>query len=124
MTHFFLDNDCGPLYHSVSSHYISTHADSSQLSLSPFEELKELRMLHPRKVLATHLNINSLKSKFDDIYELLNEKLVDLLFISETKLASSYHDNLFEVQGYKLERQEQNLHAFIRSDIPARRKNN
>ena len=123
---FFLDNNCGPLNHSVSSHDISTHADSSQSSLSPLEELKELRKLHPRKFLVTHLNINSLKSKFDEMYELLNEKLVDLLFISETKLDSSYHDNLFEVQGYKLERRDRDLHgggiaAFIRSDIPARR---
>ena len=61
------------------------------------------------------------------MYELLNEKLVDLLFISETKLDSSFRDNIFEVQEYKLERCDRDLHgggvaAIIRPDIPARRR--
>ena len=127
---FFLDIDCVPLDHSLSSNDISTHdTDSSQSPMSPFEELRDLRKLHPRKFLVTHLNINSLKSKFDEIYELLNEsQLVDLLFISETKIDSSFRDSIFEAQGYKLERRDRDVHgggggvaAFIRSDIPARR---
>ena len=74
-----------------------------------------------------HLNINSLKSKFMEIYELHNAKIVDLLFISETKLDISFRDSIFDVPGYKLERRDRNLHgsgiaAFIRSDMPARRR--
>ena len=75
----------------------------------------------------THLNINSLISKFDELYmyELLKEKLVDL-FISETKSDSSFRDNIFEAQGYKLERRDHDrqgcgVSAYIRLDIPARR---
>ena len=96
----------------MASNDISTHdADSSQSPLSPFEELGELKKLHPRKFLVIHLNINSLKSKYDEIYELLNEKLVDLLFISETKIDSSFLENIFEAQGYKLEGRDHYMHV-------------
>ena len=68
-----------------------------------------------------------MKFKFVEIEELLNEKTVDLLFISETKIDSTFRNSIFEVSGYKLERHDRNIHgggwaAFIRTDIPARRR--
>ena len=68
-----------------------------------------------------------MKFKFVEIEELLNEKTVDLLFISETKIDSSFRNSIFEVSGYKHERHDRNIHggglaAFIRTDIPARRR--
>ena len=86
-----------------------------------------LRKVHSRKSIVAHLNINSLKTKFEEIHELLNEKIVDLLFISETKLDTTYRDSLFEVSGYKLERRDRDINgggltAFIKSDIPAHRR--
>ena len=50
-----------------------------------------------------------------------------MFFISETKLDISFRDSIFDVPGYKLKRKDRNLHgggvaAFIRSDIPARRR--
>ena len=88
-----------------------------------------MRTRHPNKFLVAHLNINSLKSKFLEIHELLADKVVDLLLISETKLDSSYLDSIFGVAGYKLERRDRNQHgggiaAFVRSDIPSRRRKN
>ena len=48
-------------------------------------------------------------------------------FISETKLDSTYRDNLFNVPGFKMERRDRNIHggglvSYIRSDIPVRRR--
>ena len=70
---------------------------------SVFEELKDVKKKHPRKfiVLVVHLNINSMKFKFVEIEELLIEKILDLLFISETKIDSSFRNSIFEVSGYK-----------------------
>jgi exonuclease III len=51
--------------------------------------------------MAAHLNINSLRYKFDEIKEVLTDNIVDLLIISETKLDESFNDNLFSVDGYK-----------------------
>ena len=50
-----------------------------------------------------------------------------ILFISETKLDLSFRDQLFQVEGYWLERRDRNgygggIAAFVRTDIPARRR--
>ena len=94
---------------------------------SVFEELKDVKKKHPKKFIVAHLNINSMKFKFVGIEELLNEKTVDVLFISETKIDSSFRNSIFEVSGNKLERHDKNIHggglaAFIRTDIPVRRR--
>jgi exonuclease III len=43
------------------------------------------------------MNINSIRNKYDEIKELLSDKIVDLLFIAETKLDQSFNDNLFSL---------------------------
>ena len=77
--------------------------------------------MHPRKLIAGHLNINSMRYKFDVIKPLLAEKIVDILFMSETKLDSSFRDELFQVESYRLERRDPNefgggVAAFVRTD--------
>jgi peptide subunit release factor 1 (eRF1) len=47
--------------------------------------------------MAAHLNINTLRYKFDEIKEVLTENIVDLLIISETKL-----DYYFKFAQYQL----------------------
>lgn len=64
-----------------------------------------------------------MRHKFSDIY---GQKLVDLLFVSETKLDSSFRNDLFLAPGYKLERCDRNsrgggIAAFIRAEIHAHR---
>jgi exonuclease III len=43
--------------------------------------------------MAAHLNINSLRYKFDEIKEVLTDNIVDLLIISETKLDESFRSD-------------------------------
>jgi hypothetical protein len=74
-----------------------------------------------------HLNINSLRYKYDEIKDILLDKVVDCLIISETKLDSSFKDSIFEVDGYKLQRRDRTDHGggiatFMRADIPSRRR--
>ena len=86
---------------------ISFVSDSSKYSSSSlFEELCEIRKLHPPKLFADQLNANSLRYKLDELTPLLTEKAVDILFISETKLDTSFRDQLFQVEGYRLERRD------------------
>ena len=54
----------------------------------------------------------------------MSDKIVDLLFIAETKL-----DNLFKTDGYKLFRRDRNCHcggiiALVNTDFPSSRKGN
>ena len=53
----------------------------------------------------------------------------DSLFISETKTDAFFHDQLFQVESYRLECRDRNacgggIASFIRSDIPAKRRKN
>ena len=63
------------------------------------EEMVQVRKMHPRKLIAVHLNINSIHYKFDQIKPLLAEKIVDIHFILETKLDPSFRDEVFQVEG-------------------------
>ena len=61
---------------SATSFDISSHGgDITQFVLSTFKELKGVRKVHPRKFVVAHSNINSLKTNFDEIHELLNENI-------------------------------------------------
>ena len=92
-----------------------------------FKDLRDVRRCYSKNFMAAHLNINSLRYKFDEIKEVLTDNIVDLLIISETKLDESFNDNLFSVDGYKVQRRDRNqygggLLTFIRSDFPSSRK--
>jgi hypothetical protein len=62
-----------------------------------FKELRDARKLHPRNFITAYLNVNNIRYKFDEIRELLTDRIVDLLFIAETKLDATFNDNLVYV---------------------------
>ena len=66
---------------------------------SVFDSLRESRKKHPNNFAEAYININSVKYKFNELKELLDDKIVDLLVVAETKL-DSFNDNLFKVEGY------------------------
>ena len=49
----------------------------------------------------SHLNIISLRNKFDILKEIITNK-VDILLISETKLDSSFSLNQFHIDGFTI----------------------
>ena len=70
-----------------------------------------------------------MRYKFNDLKPILIDRLCDILVISETKLDDSFNNNLFTVNGYKLERKDRNANGggimvFFRADLPVRRINN
>ena len=58
------------------------------------EQLNELRMKNPPKVMLGHLNINSIPNKFEGIMDLV-AKVLDIFLISETKIDNSFPDAQF-----------------------------
>ena len=52
------------------------------------------------------MNINSVRYKFDELKELLDDT-INLLVVAETKLDSTFNDNVFKVEGHKLLRRDQ-----------------
>ena len=106
---------------------------SLSLSASISEEkdiCHDLRLVrnHCRNnVIISHLNINSLRHTFHDLSDLFSDRLVDFIFISETQLDSTFTQAQCDAPGYNYIRKDRNCHegsllAYIRSDLPARRR--
>ena len=122
----------------VLPQFTDSFFDSSSSSSSPgseqyehsydiFQELDSVRMSCPKNIMISHLNINSVRYKFHELSDLFNRSLVDILFISETKLDQTFKQAPFEVTGFKSFRKDRSAHgggilAYVRADLPCRRR--
>ena len=72
-----------------------------------------------------HVNINSIRNKFDSLIYTLG-KNVDIFLISETKLDDSFHSVQFKIEGFTTPYRDDGndkgggLLLYIREDIPSR----
>ena len=87
--------------------------------------LKNVRLKNSNKVTIGHININSLRNKFELFTEMVRDK-VELLMISETKLDSSFADAQFYMKSYtkpyRLDRNSKGggIILYVREDIPSK----
>ena len=89
--------------------------------------LKRFRCSYLKNLIICHLNINGLRNKFYEISDMLTQNLVDVLFLTETKLDASFPIAQFSLPGYKTIRADRKsngggLMSVIRSDIAHRRR--
>ena len=89
-------------------------------------QLNFLRIQNPNKVLLGHININSIRHKFDMLSDIIKEKL-DIFLITETKLNGSFPTNQFLMAGYSPPyRRDRRFNGggglllYIREDIPSK----
>ena len=84
--------------------------------------MKSLKLKNSNKVIIGHININSLRNKFELLTEMVRDK-VDLLMISETKLDSSFPNAQFYMKSYSKpyrldrNRKEGGIILYVREDI-------
>ncbi|CAG2197804.1 unnamed protein product [Mytilus edulis] len=76
-----------------------------------FEELKKVRSSNTSNLMCGYLNINSLRYKFECIKDLLHRNLVDILFLSETKIDESFPNAQFCVDNFTMWRADRNQHG-------------
>ena len=74
-----------------------------------------------------HVNINSLRNKYDPCRSILQNGLCDIFTLSETKLDESFPTAQFHITNFTLHRKDRNAHGggivtYIRSDLPHRRR--
>ena len=87
--------------------------------------LYSIRKRNLNKLVVAHLNINSLRLKFDSLAQKITGN-VDILMISETKLDNSFPEGQFLIEGYsKPYRIDRNCHGggimlYVRADIPSK----
>ena len=88
-------------------------------------DLKVLRLKNFNKLITAHLNINSLRNKFEFLISLIKDN-IDILMISETKLDQSFPTNQFMINGFsaplRLDRNDKGggIILYIREDIQSR----
>ena len=89
--------------------------------------LSNLRSKYPRNLVLTHLNINSIRYKFYEFYEILSGNGIDIVGISETKIDPSFTNAQFSIPGFKMYRQDRDakgngggLIVYIKDSIPHR----
>ena len=67
----------------------------------PNEFLKNIKLSNINRIVVAHLNINSLRNKFE-LLKLFVMNNIDILLITETKLDSSFPSQQFAIEGYSL----------------------
>ena len=79
-----------------------------------FRGIKDLRNQNPFRVIIGHININSIRNKFEPLVSFINNNL-DILMISETKIDDIFPDPQFLIEGCYI------ILLYIREDIPSKR---
>ena len=90
-------------------------------------DLKKLRYCNPKNMIIGHININSLRNKYDPIRSILQNGLCDIFTLSETKLDEWFPTAQFHIANFVLHRKDRNAHGggvitYRRSDLPHRRR--
>ena len=104
-----------------SEEYKSERLDISSDDPS-FSSLKSVPRKNLRRIIFAHLNINSLRNKFDALVDQIKRN-VDILVISETKLDESFPEGQFKIPAFTSSfRQDRNefgggIMVFVREDI-------
>ena len=95
---------------------------------SSYMILKNLKSKNNNRIIFAHININSLRNKFDMISDLVKGN-IDILLISETKIDDTFLTSQFYIPGfstpYRLDRSVNGGHGgglllYCRDDIPTK----
>ena len=104
---------------------------STEFKSKGFEEtretnhLKHIRRSNLNKLIFAHLNINSIRNKFESVVKDISSN-VDLLMLSETKIDDSFPKGQFLIKGFGDPfRIDRNVNGggilfYVREDIPAK----
>ena len=89
-----------------------------------FQSVQKHRLQNPKNKVIGHLNVNSLRNKFETVEELVQNK-VDICFLSETKIDETSPNQQFMINGFKLFRIDRDYHGggvlcYINENIPSK----
>ncbi len=87
-----------------------------------FSKLKSYKMTHDKGFMIYYLNINSLTQTVRELKSVMNDDLVDMISIGESKLDDCITDAVIHVQNFKtfrcdVTRKAHGLVTYIRSSI-------
>ena len=114
----------------VKCNPINSHVRDDEKRLNDnciFKEVKQFYLNNKNNFKMAHINVNSVRNKFEPFREVLLENIFDILSIQETKLDDSFPDAQFNVSMYKCYRNdykcnECGLMIYVRNDVVQRRR--
>ena len=68
------------------------------------------RLQNSKNMVIGHLNVNSLRNKFEAVEE-LDQNKIDICFLPETKIDETFPNQQFMINGYNLFRRDRNCHG-------------
>ena len=97
--------------------------------INPLQILKSLKINNLNRLIIGHLNINSLRNKFEALKLLIKDN-IDIMVITESKLDSTFPSEQFAIEGYNLpfrfdrDARSGGVIIYVREDIPCRKFSN
>ena len=110
--------------HLLEIKHTSSSADSQDTG-NRMNSFLDITTTNANQLIIGHLNIDSLRNKFEMLGDLIKAK-IDMFLISETKLDSSFPSGKFVIKGYstpfRLDRNQNGggLLLYVREDIPCK----
>ena len=85
---------------------------------------RQLKLSNPHKIILGHLNINSLRNKFESIADVI-QGTFDIFLLSETKFDESFTDKQFRLNNYKIFRKDRNRYGggimfYVNENLPCK----
>ena len=84
---------------SNSTLHNTTRQPSSDEHTSSLKDLHRLRTKHPKNVIVSYININSIRNKFENFIDFIDKK-VDVLGFAASKLESNFSKAQFQIPGF------------------------
>ena len=86
--------------------------------------MKKKKKPHRKNIFLGHLNTNSIKNKFESVWELIKHTF-DIFLVSESNHDLCFRDDQFSISGYQIVRKEHDrngggLLLYISEDVPFR----
>ena len=114
-----------PLPKNNLNHFHDTSLISSQDNIDWFDKIKKLKQKNPCNLTCSYLNINSLRNKFHNLFDMIDEN-IDIICLAETKLDDSFPSSNFLVPGYSspfrldINSRSGGLLTYIKETIPCK----
>ena len=94
--------------------------DNSSEGEIPDILINNLRLKHLGRLIIGHLNIKSIRNKFEALQQIIKNNL-DILVVSETKLDNTFPDKQFSMDGYRTIRQDREPVSYTHLTLPTNR---
>ena len=91
---------------------------------NPIDSIRKLKLSNPHKIIPGHLNVNSLRNKFESIVDVI-QGTFDIFLVSETKTDESFPDKQFCLNNFRIFRKDRNRYGggimfYVNENLPCK----